>query len=235
VCRPGAGMTVASTIALPVFMAYSLSAFAATVAAVLRPLPLPLDAGDSSQLYKPLRAGAVAGLALLAFGTGCDNARTFAGGFAANVPTGVFALQNSTLAQQLFATTPPPVDANYLISFFCYVAHECLGGTFALSGWYLWIVAAGLPRAGEGCGACSCAAWLQLRVKGEARGRVATDRFYAAAALALCALGILVGTVGFFLHTATARLWIDWNPALELWCWKVQAGEYIAPLQMACK
>ena len=84
-------MTVPPAVVLPAFFLYSASAFAATVAALARPLPLPRG-GDlhALLLVRAVRAGAVAGLVLLATGTGLDNVRNFAGHFAASVPDGVF-------------------------------------------------------------------------------------------------------------------------------------------------
>ena len=68
---------------MPIFLLYSLSAFGAALVSVLRPLP-PHPSGDG--LLRALRAGAVGGLFLLAFGTGCANARTVA----AAQPVGVY-------------------------------------------------------------------------------------------------------------------------------------------------
>ena len=96
--------TITELLTLPLFLLYSISAFAASAVCLLRPLPPPAAAGVHAasapqlafvgvvQLTDPattvtnllrwLRAGGIAGLFLLAFGTGCDNARTFAGAFA---------------------------------------------------------------------------------------------------------------------------------------------------------
>ena len=191
-------------VAVPIFLLYSLSAFGAALVSVLRPLP-PHPSADG--LLRALRAGAVGGLFLLAFGTGCDNARTVAGAFAMNVPDGVFELRNSTEAQRLIDQRGGVVDANYLISWFCFGAHEIFGGSFVLPGVYLWAVAASLPAKPDGARCQGLLAHLQ------------SGRVLAALAVALAALGMGVGGAGFAQHTATSRLQLEWNPALEVYSW----------------
>ena len=100
-------MTLTHWLVLPVFVLYSLSGFLASVFCLLRPLPMP-EAGLGADRWSvagvaAMRPCAIVGLFLLAFGTGCDNARIVAGAFAMNVPDGVFELKNSTQANRLLA------------------------------------------------------------------------------------------------------------------------------------
>jgi hypothetical protein len=102
---PADRSTFTVLVTLPLFLLYSASAFAAAALILLRPMPPPAAAGTHASssprllclgevrlgadpgataagLLRGLRVGGIAGLFLLAFGTGCDNARTFAGAFA---------------------------------------------------------------------------------------------------------------------------------------------------------
>jgi hypothetical protein len=164
----------------------------------------------------------VLGLFLLAFGTGCDNARTVAGLFSASVPHGVFDLKDTDKAQELLSTKYPDGvhDANYYVSWFCFFCHECLGGTFVLPGVYLWVVASFLPSSNRGgrCskGICSCAAWLQRKRDNNPASAITA---LCVAGFTLCLLGVGVGTTGFIAHTAQAPLVLKWNGALGLWTW----------------
>eukprot|EP01051_Picozoa_sp_SAG22_P008658 SAG22_NODE_673_length_7973_cov_3.643129_8_plen_115_part_00 len=90
---PVAAAALPPAVVLPIFFLYTASALAAAVVALVRPLPLPAagtGGAPPTLLVRSVRAGAVAGLVLLAAGTGLDNARTFAGHFSASVPDGVF-------------------------------------------------------------------------------------------------------------------------------------------------
>ena len=100
--------TFTELVTLPLCLLYAGSAFAACAVVLLRPLPLPAAPGGVSDgglsntgtaatgLLRGLRLGGSAGLLLLAFGTGCDNARTFAGAF------------ESCAGDWLWFTPPPP-------------------------------------------------------------------------------------------------------------------------------
>lgn len=191
-------------IVLPVFMLYSLSGFVASVFCLLRPLPPIPDSPDGCTVagLQAMRPCAILGLFLLAFGTGCDNARTFAGAFATNVPDRVFDLKNSTDAQRLIDERGGVIDANYLISWFCFAAHEVLGGMFVLPGVYLWAVASTPPVPER------VSAWRMWH------SRLLPPIGFVVAALAVC-----IGVVTFAQHTATSRLQLTWNDALGLWSW----------------
>jgi hypothetical protein len=151
-----------------------------------------------------MRPCAILGLFLLAFGTGCDNARTFAGAFAMNVPDGVFDLKNSTEAQRVIDDMDGGViDANYLISWFCFATHEILGGMFVFPGVYLWAVASTPP--------------VPERVSA---ARMCHSRLLAPIGFLLAAFAVCIGLVFFARHTATERLQLRWNDTLGLWSWK---------------
>lgn len=213
-------------VVLIVFLLYTMSAFTAAIASLLWVPRVP----EATLAVRALRVGAIAGLFLLAFGTGCDNARTMAGLFAANVPSGVFELRNTTGAHKLMAEKYPHGvhDANYILSWFCFVCHECLGGTFVLPGVYLWIVASFLPgrdqetvcTAPGSCGqcrvVCACANWLQKKRDQKTAG---VTTALCALGLALCLLAVGIGTAGFFTYTATAPLELKWIDSLGLWTW----------------
>lgn len=201
------------------FLMYTVSAFTAAVMSFVWVPSVP----EASCCLRALRIGAVLGLFLLAFGTGCDNARTVAGLFSASIPHGVFDLKNTDKAQDFLRTKYPDgvQDANYYLSWFCFFCHESLGGTFVLPGVYLWAAASFLPggREQEGrcsTGICSCAAWLQR--KRESKPALVTMGL-CALGLALCLLGSGVGMAGFIMHTAQGPLILKWNGALGLWTW----------------
>ncbi len=226
-------------VVLIAFLLYAVSAFTAAIASLLWVPRVP----QATLAVRALRVGAIAGLFLLALGTGCDNARTVAGLFAANVPSGVFELRNTTAAHKLMAEKYPHGvhDANYILSWFCFVCHECLGGMFVLPGVYLWMVASFLPgrdqttvcTAPGSCGhcrvVCACANWLQKN-RGKTAGgfwsRFAGGLHTALSTTALCALGLAlcllalgIGTAGFITYTATAPLELKWIDSLGLWTW----------------
>lgn len=205
-------MAISAAIVLPVFIAYAISGFSAALAALLRPLPplYPDPRSGQSRWYDGLwRFAAIAGLWLLAFGTACDNLRTFAGGFAFSVPDGVFGLHNSTLAAELLAERGgAPTDFNYVVSVFCFFAHEGLGSTFILPGTYLWAYAASLSSASRKTPTCA------------RDGACCTQRnVIAAASCVLLALGFALGISGFAEHTASTALVLEWNDELSVWTW----------------
>ena len=70
-------------VVLIVLSLYTVSAFTAAIASLLWVPRVP----EATLAVRALRVGAIAGLFLLAFGTGCDNARTVAGLFAARYET----------------------------------------------------------------------------------------------------------------------------------------------------
>jgi hypothetical protein len=136
---------------------------------------------------------------------------------ASGVPDGVFNLRNTTQAQLSLRGTGDFEGANYRISWFCFFAHECLGGIFLLPGMYLWVVASSLPQTYEGCCAnAGCATLMQVYVnkKHGLRPRQATDRTNAIIACVLSAVGCVVGLVGFVHYTATQHLQLQWNPTV---------------------
>eukprot|EP01051_Picozoa_sp_SAG22_P008657 SAG22_NODE_673_length_7973_cov_3.643129_7_plen_116_part_00 len=96
-----------------------------------------------------------------------------------------------------------------MVSWFCFFAHECLGGSFSLPGIYLWILASGLPSQREGS---------QATPQGQRAGGRATAQL-CALGLLLSAVGCAAGTAGFIGYTATAPLALEWNGALGLWTW----------------
>jgi hypothetical protein len=273
---PADRSTFTVLVTLPLFLLYSASAFAAAALILLRPMPPPAAAGTHASssprllclgevrlgadpgataagLLRGLRVGGIAGLFLLAFGTGCDNARTFAGAFAMcapagtalphclcrtaalpvswlapaaaalpdvfsptaytrrSVPSGVFDLRNSTDAQQLIAEQGGVIDANYLLSWFCFGTHEIFGGVFVLPGLYLWAVAASLPPTRP---LPPCLARL-APVLEQCRDGTAI----ACCGVSLCTFAVIKGALGFAQHTATARLLLEWNGVLGVWSW----------------
>ena len=120
-----------------------------------------------------------------------------------NVPDGIFDLKNSTEAQQQITERGGVIDANYVISWFCFGVHEILGGLFVLPGVYLWAVASTPPVIDRVSSARTCHA-----------------RLLAPAGILLALLAVAIGAVTFASYTATARLELNWNSALEVWVWK---------------
>lgn len=121
-------------IALPLFLLYSVSAFAASAVILLRPLPPPVAAGiyasssprllwlgnvdisdpgkTAAAMIRGLRVGGVAGLFLLAFGTGCDNARTLAGAFEMCAPGWLRTHCRTSCPATTLLPPSPPLDAS---------------------------------------------------------------------------------------------------------------------------
>lgn len=198
--------SVPTVVTVLLFGLYSASGFTAAAAALLRPLPLISPGSPAAAL---LRAGGVAGLFLLGFGTGLDNARTLAGAFPASVPPGVFELRNTSRAQHI---SQDAIDSNYAVSWFCFVAHECLGSTFLLPGIYLWAAARKLEAKQDRClPKCPCTTWVNRFLK--------TDAAICRLGFALALVGVSIGCVGFATHTATERLVLRYNQELDIWKW----------------
>lgn len=125
----------------------------------------------------------------------------------------MFDLRNSTEAQQVIAERGGVIDANYLISWFCFGMHEILGGVFVLPGLYLWAVAASLPQTSP-LPRCLSNGWLAPVLE-----QTRDSTVIACCGVSLCTYAVIKGAWGFAHHTATTRLLLKWNGALGVWSW----------------
>jgi len=199
-------MTISAAIVLPLYFAYSTSAFCAAATVLMHPPPRILT---GASWYDTLwRALAALGIFVLAFGTAFDNLRTFAGGFASTFPDGVFELQNTTKAADFMESHGGlPKGLNYFISVLCFFAHEVLGATFFIPGLYLWACATSQPSTTS----ASCVS----------DGRPLANRStIVAVSCGLFLAGVSIGVSGYVSHTATADMVLTWNDALGVYTWK---------------
>lgn len=196
------------------FLLYAVVELSVAALVLAHGLPRPLHEPTTDIFFgETFRMVAGLGLFLLAFGSGSDDARMFAGGFAANLPDGVFGLSNATEANALLASRGDvELSANVLISWFCYFDHEVVGGFFILPGLYLWHVAVSLPQKPRGELCCGDRVTVLLQpLNNRLIGGIG----------AVFALGLLIlGAWSFASYTATGRMVLEYNDDLRLWTWK---------------
>eukprot|EP00462_Mataza_sp_D1_P020087 CAMPEP_0175134170 /NCGR_PEP_ID=MMETSP0087-20121206/8041_1 /TAXON_ID=136419 /ORGANISM="Unknown Unknown, Strain D1" /LENGTH=261 /DNA_ID=CAMNT_0016416725 /DNA_START=37 /DNA_END=822 /DNA_ORIENTATION=+ len=95
------------------------------------------------RFVQALRICSIAALAVFATGTACDNARLFTGHYPSEWPAGLFDIKNSTTATNMVKNgtlSQPALPAMADLAWFCFFAHEVLGGLFAFPVLYLWEV-----------------------------------------------------------------------------------------------
>lgn len=185
---------------------YAILGFAASVISVVRK---PVGESESKSM-SVLRYGYQLGILLLAFGTGCDNARLFAGAAATSWPQGVWETQNEAIANAMVATGQ--IEQSYgamaTLSSFCYFSHEVLGGVFMIPGFYLWLVSytsnTAQQRQGGCCGFCLTrySDWLYRHI-------------YVVSLVCLI-IGTLPGAIGYAMHTTKGSA-LRYNSSLGGW------------------